>query len=112
MRRLAFHLLLLVFVTLAMLLLPGVQPLFAQQPSDPPLDQPLSPAFVPGQLIIRFQPALTEEEIQEFYQEYGLTEMDDLDRAPADQKRPLKLTFVCPWRSTRPSLIHWSATCG
>jgi subtilase family serine protease/subtilisin family serine protease len=94
MRRPAFHLLLLILVTLAALMLPGVQPLFAQQPSDPPLDQPLAPAFVPGQLIIRFQPDLTDEEIQQFYKEYGLTEMDDLDRAPADQKRPLKLTFV------------------
>jgi hypothetical protein len=52
------------------------------------------PAFVPGQLIIRFQPELTPEEIQAFYQEYGLTEMDDLDPAPADKDRPLKLAFV------------------
>lgn len=96
MRRPAFHLLLLVVVTLATLFVPGLQPLFAQQPQDQeaPSEQTLVPAFVPGQLIIRFQPGLTPEEIQAFYEEYGLTEMDDLDPAPTDEERPLKLAFV------------------
>src|SRR3954467_11920830 len=120
MRRPAFHLLLLVVVALVTLSVPGVQPLFAQQPqttpaptSEPPAptaqptaptaptaqptepaEQPLTPDFVPGQLIIKFQPSLTPEEIQAFYTEYGLTEIDDLDPAPSDADRPLKLTFV------------------
>ena len=81
MRRSAFHLLLLLVITLATLTVPGVQPLFAQQSPEVPAtsEQPLAPDFVPGQLIIRFQPTLTPDEIQAFYQEYGLTEMDDLD---------------------------------
>ncbi len=94
MKRPAFHLMLLVFVVLATLIGPGMQPIFAQEPPTSPLDQTLVPAFVPGQLIIRFQPELTPEEIQEFYKEYGLTEMDDLDRSPVDGPRPLKLAFV------------------
>lgn len=69
---------------------PGVAPLWAQ----PPLDPPLVPTYVPGQLIIRFQPEVTPEEIDAFFQEYGLTEMDDLDRAPTDAPEPLKLAFV------------------
>ena len=96
MRRSAFHLLLLLVITLATLTVPGVQPLFAQQSPEVPAtsEQPLAPDFVPGQLIIRFQPTLTPDEIQAFYQEYGLTEMDDLDPAPSDEERPLKLAFV------------------
>ncbi len=96
MRRPAFHLLLLVFVALATLIVPGVQPLLAQQPQETPAssEQPLAPAFVPGQLIIRFQPTLTPDEIQAFYQEYSLTEMDDLDPAPTEEVKPLKLAFV------------------
>lgn len=113
MRRPAFHLLLLVVVTLATFTLPGVQTIFAQQATatptsaptsvptaapttapTAPAEQPLLPAFVPGQLIIRFQPSLSAEEIKAFYQEYGLTEMDDLDPAPEGQDRPLRLAFV------------------
>lgn len=58
------------------------------------LDQPLVPAFVPGQLIIRFQDGLSPEEIAAFYKEYGLTEMDDLNRQTVTAGQELKLTFV------------------
>src|SRR5215203_7555803 len=96
MRRLAFHSLLLVVVTLASLSVPGLQPLFAQQPQETPApsEQTLTPASVPGELIIRFKPSVTPEEIDAFYQEYGLTEMDDLDPAPGGEERALRLAFV------------------
>ncbi len=58
------------------------------------LDQPLVPAYVPGQLIIRFQEGLGAEEIDAFYQEYGLTEMDDLNRLAVVAHQELKLAFV------------------
>ena len=49
---------------------------------------------MPGQLILRFQPGLTPEEITAFYQEYGLSEMEDLNRAPEAEAAALKLAFV------------------
>src|SRR5262249_40396011 len=63
------------------------------QPTTP-AEQPIKADFVPGQLIIKFQPSLTPDEIQAFYKEYGLTEIDNLDPAPSDADRPVKLTFV------------------
>ena len=41
---------------------------FAQQGEA---QEQVAPAFVPGQLIISFQPGLSEEEIAAFYQEYN-----------------------------------------
>ena len=55
---------------------------------------PVVPSFVPGQLIIRFAPDVTAEQIDAFYKEYGLTEMDDLHRTPTPETAALKLTFV------------------
>jgi subtilase family serine protease/subtilisin family serine protease len=74
----------------ALLISSPVVPVMAQQG----LDQPIVPTYVPGQLIIRFQPGVTPDEIAAFFQEYGLTEMDDLDRAPVDAADALKLAFV------------------
>ena len=48
------------------------------QEQPPAQDEEILPAFVPGQLIIAFQPWVTEDEIAEFYQEYNLTHMDDV----------------------------------
>ncbi len=44
--------------------------------------------------IISFQPGLSEEEIAAFYQEYNLTQMDDLDPVAAEEGRTLALAFV------------------
>mgnify|MGYP005848726795 CR=1 FL=1 len=90
MRRAAFHLLLLCSLVLTGLLAPAASPLVAQTTPDPGV----APAFVPGQLIIRFQPDATPEQIDAFYKEYGLSEMDDLNRSPVADTRPLKLAFV------------------
>ncbi len=73
---------------------PPVSPSIAPVMAQAALDQVVAPTYVPGQLIIRFQPGTTQEEIDAFYQEYGLTEMDDLDRAPTEETDPLKLAFV------------------
>ena len=43
------------------------------------------PTFVPDELLIRFQPDLPPEEIQAFYQEYGLTFQEDLTPDPEAQ---------------------------
>ena len=64
---------------------------FAQQGEA---QEQVAPAFVPGQLIISFQPGLSEEEIAAFYQEYNLTQMDDLDPVAAEEGRTLALAFV------------------
>ena len=50
--------------------------------------------FVPGQLIIAFQPWVTTEEIDEFYQEYNLTQMEDLDPGAPEDSQALVLAFV------------------
>ncbi|HRJ44991.1 MAG TPA: hypothetical protein PL105_24045, partial [Caldilineaceae bacterium] len=42
------------------------------------------PAFVPGQVIVRFQPGVTREQISDFYAQYGLAEKGNLDRDPTD----------------------------
>lgn len=47
--------------------------------SDDEADGELQPASVPGELIIRFQPGTTDEEIAAFYQEYNLREEEDLN---------------------------------
>lgn len=52
------------------------------------------PAFVPGQLIIAFRPGVTDEQIADFYTEYGLTEKEDLDSNPADNDEEQKLASV------------------
>ncbi len=68
----------------------AVSPVLAQDGQD----VPVVPSFVPGQLIIRFAPGVTAEQIDAFYKEYGLTEMDDLHRTPTPETAALKLTFV------------------
>ena len=64
---------------------------FAQQGEA---QEEVAPAFVPGQIIISFQPGLGEEEIAAFYQEYNLTQMDNLDPSAPDEGRLLALAFV------------------
>jgi subtilisin family serine protease len=49
------------------------------------------PAFVPGQLIVRFQPGVTREQISDFYAQYGLAEKDNLDRDPTDTDEEMRL---------------------
>lgn len=41
-------------------------------------DDELTPAFVPGQLIIGFRPNVSKEQIADFYATYGLAEKEDL----------------------------------
>ncbi|MCC6167020.1 MAG: S8 family serine peptidase [Caldilineaceae bacterium] len=89
MKRPAFFLLPAILVLLACLPALGAPTARAQE-----LDQPLVPAYVPGQLIIRFQDGLSPEEIDAFYKEYGLTEMDDLNRQIVVAGEQLKLAFV------------------
>ncbi|MCB0089979.1 MAG: S8 family serine peptidase, partial [Caldilineaceae bacterium] len=52
------------------------------------------PAFVPGQLIIAFRPGVTNDQIADFYTEYGLTEKEDLDSDPDDNDEEQKLATV------------------
>ena len=49
------------------------------------------PAFVPGQVIIRFQPGVTREQISDFYAQYGLAEKQNLDRDPLDTDEEMRL---------------------
>lgn len=49
------------------------------------------PAFVPGQVIVRFQPGVTKEQISDFYAQYGLSEKGNLDRDPADTDEEMRL---------------------
>jgi len=67
----------------------------------------LQPAFVPGQLIIRFQPGVTEEAIQDFYTEYNLTEEDDLSgpAIAADENGAAHLKLAAVGQEVNQSLI-------
>ena len=56
-------------------------------------DEEQTPSYVPSQLIIGFQAWVTQEEIDNFYEQYGIVEMDDLNRDP-DSDREVKLAFV------------------
>lgn len=49
------------------------------------------PAFVPGQVIVRFQPGVTREQISDFYAQYGLSEKANLDRNPLDTDEEMRL---------------------
>ena len=49
------------------------------------------PAFVPGQVIVRFQPGVTREQISDFYAQYGLSEKGNLDRDPLDTDEEMRL---------------------
>ena len=49
------------------------------------------PAFVPGQVIVRFQPGVTREQISDFYAQYGLAEKGNLDRDPTDTDEGMRL---------------------
>lgn len=49
------------------------------------------PAFVPGQVLVRFQPGTTKEQISDFYAQYGLAEKENLDRDPLDTDEGLRL---------------------
>ncbi|MGB5049071.1 MAG: CARDB domain-containing protein, partial [Caldilineaceae bacterium] len=49
------------------------------------------PAFVPGQVIVRFQPGVTREQISDFYAQYGLSEKGNLDRDPTDTDEEMRL---------------------
>ncbi|MCL4834692.1 MAG: S8 family serine peptidase [Caldilineaceae bacterium] len=49
------------------------------------------PAFVPGQVIVRFQPGVTREQISDFYAQYGLAEKGNLDRDPTDTDEEMRL---------------------
>jgi uncharacterized repeat protein (TIGR01451 family) len=49
------------------------------------------PAFVPGQVIVRFQPGVTREQISDFYAQYGLSEKENLDSDPTDTDEEMRL---------------------
>ena len=49
------------------------------------------PAFVPGQVIVRFQAGVTREQISDFYAQYGLAEKQNLDRDPTDTDEEMRL---------------------
>ncbi len=88
----------LLFLILAAVLVLQALPfsLIAQE-TEPAQEQPgdeLLPAFAPGQLIIAFQPWVTEDEITEFYEEYDLTHMENLDPAAPEDSAALVLAFV------------------
>ncbi|MFN2202119.1 MAG: CARDB domain-containing protein [Caldilineaceae bacterium] len=65
-----------------------------QEPAQQQQEQEIYPAFAPGQLIVAFQPWVTQDEIDEFYQEYDVTVMEDLDPAASEDNPPLVLAFV------------------
>lgn len=87
--------------------LAGIPPAYAQtapaEPTPSPTPLPAEPAepeeeivgdYVPGQLLIRFKPGVSREQISDFYAEYGLSERDNLDRDPSDGDEELKLAAV------------------
>lgn len=58
-------------------------------------DEELEPAFVPGQVIVSFAPGTTDAQIDEYYDRYNLTEMDDLNpAATVDGAALTRLAFV------------------
>ena len=52
------------------------------------------PDFVPGQLIISFHPDVTPDEIADFYREYNLRQVEDLDGDRRDDDPEEKLAAV------------------
>ena len=85
--------------------LAGIPPAYAQTPPaeptplptpvpEEPEEETLAGDYVPGQLLIRFKPGVTREQISDFYAEYGLAERDNLDRNPSDNDEELKLAAV------------------
>ena len=80
-----------IYVVLAILLAVGFQ-LAWHEPVTAAND--ITPSFVPGQLIIRFHPGVTQEQIDALYKEYGLSQMDNLDRSPNGADQPVRLAFV------------------
>lgn len=89
------------FLKLTVILLFGVLVMQIVPPAALGQDQPvqnqdeeLTPDFVPGQLIIAFHQWVTEDEIEEFYQKYDLTQMDDLNPVAAEESETLVLAFV------------------
>ncbi|GIV78085.1 MAG: hypothetical protein KatS3mg050_2479 [Litorilinea sp.] len=52
------------------------------------------PDYVPGELIIRFQPGVTQAEAEAFYQEHGLVQKDNLDEDRTDDAVELRLAAV------------------
>ena len=54
-------------------------------------DEDEEPRFVPGELIISFLPGVTDEEIDDFYEEHDLFEEDDLDFDDEDDDEEEKL---------------------
>ncbi|MEX1018249.1 MAG: S8 family serine peptidase, partial [Litorilinea sp.] len=80
----------------------GTVPAFAQTEPTAPQTVPTAPqtvptetpAHVPGQLIISFHATVTPEEVEAFYAEYGMVEMDDLDPNPNKESGEIRLAFV------------------
>lgn len=56
----------------------------AQDEENEPAE-PLQGDYVPGQLIIRFKPGVTREQISDFYADYGLAEKEVLFRVDSDE---------------------------
>ena len=74
MKRPAFAL--TVLLLLALLIPAQTRPVFATPMAQADEE---TPAYVPGQLIIGFRPGVTQEQIADFYADYGLAEKEDLD---------------------------------
>jgi subtilisin family serine protease len=75
-----------------------------------PLEDRLTPALtagtsVPGELLIGFQPGLTDSDVAAFYAAYGLSELRDLDAAPGKTIR-LVSTPTQQSAALLPTLAH------
>ncbi|MCZ7574505.1 MAG: S8 family serine peptidase [Ardenticatenaceae bacterium] len=57
------------------------------------------PLFVPGQLIVRFRPGVTEQQITALYRAQSLSQLDDLDIASRAGRPKERLVAVPPTRT-------------
>jgi uncharacterized repeat protein (TIGR01451 family) len=72
----------------------GAAPVASAQTAEEEPAEPLAGDFIPGQLIIRFKPGVTPEEISDFYAEHGLAEKENLDLDPADNNEEMRLASI------------------
>ena len=61
---------------------------------EEPLDE--KPLYVPGEIIVRFNPGVQRDNIEGFYQEYGVEEIEDLGRRGRGNDREEKVIWVPP----------------
>ena len=56
----------------------------------------MPPLYVPGEVIVRFNPGVQRDNIEGFYQEYGVEEIEDLGRRGRGNDREEKVIWVPP----------------